>query len=157
MGDAAINAEDFQVTSSSESVAVESVSKNAQSDYILDVRLKSKVYLDNVVKLTYNGTSVKDNKDNALTTFSNLSVNNYAEERKTIPGKCGDFFLAIPALSAKKNPAENRHHVVPFQRLPALRTITVFFGEKRAFGNAVNANVQKTADRKPEKCGKYRE
>ena len=103
VGDAAINAEDFQVTSSSESVAVESVSKNAQSDYILDVRLKSKVYLDNVVKLTYNGTSVKDNKDNALTTFSNLSVNNYAEERKTIPGKINmEDYISQSGLSFEK-------------------------------------------------------
>lgn len=82
-----INGEEFEVTSDSEPVAIESVCKNAQSDHILDIKLKTKVYLDNNVTIVYNGTSVLDTKDYALNTFTNMSVTNYAEERKTIPGK----------------------------------------------------------------------
>lgn len=81
------NGEDFEVTSDSEPVAIESICKNAQSDQILDIKLKTKVYLDNKVTIAYNGTSVLDTKENALSTFTSMSVTNYAEERKTIPGK----------------------------------------------------------------------
>ncbi len=87
LADGGMAPEGFDVVSSGVPVAVERVGRSAASARCVEIALGSKVYLDNSVTLSYNGTSVTDVGGNPLGAFSGMAVANVAERRFAIPGK----------------------------------------------------------------------
>lgn len=82
-----ITASDFSVKSSSKPMAIENVAVSSFSNKAIDITLASKVYRDNALTLSYNGTAIKGEDGASLPAFNDMTVNNIAPVRFTIPGQ----------------------------------------------------------------------
>lgn len=78
---------DFTVESDNQNVEVESVGLREQSGRCIDVCLASKIFQDNVLTLSYSGSSIKDADGGVLAPFNKMKVKNIAEKRLMIPGR----------------------------------------------------------------------
>jgi hypothetical protein len=77
---------DFELMVDLQPIAIQSIAKQASPTTVLVLNTNSKIYSDNEVTLSYNGTSVKSGTQN-LMPFSNMPVKNNVPTSYLIPGK----------------------------------------------------------------------
>ena len=87
LSDAEIDADEITVTADGQSVAIAAVTRSTESNRTVNICLAKKVYRDNILKLSYSGTSIKDMDQNPLSAVKDMDVTNVSEERQIIPGK----------------------------------------------------------------------
>lgn len=91
---AALQISDFELKINGNPIAISSLEKDSGASTVLLLKHDTKFYSDNVVTVSYNGSSVKSGTQ-FLKAFSNLNVQNNLPLTSAVPGKieAEDFFF----------------------------------------------------------------